>query len=108
MDVDVVGVLAFGLVLVFGFTVTFGLTSMFGWGFVCLGLRSGGVHGRIRDGRRGYGAHGHGWKPGGFPVNMDLLGVLVGLQGERRVAYLESRPPSLLLRVHTRIVVVGL
>ena len=64
---------------------------------LCLGSRSGGVRGRIRDGRRGYGAHGRSQKRGGFPVNMDL-GVLVGLQeGERRVAYLESRPPSLLL-----------
>src|ERR1700704_3217557 len=34
MDVDVVGVLAFGLALAFGFTVAFGLASAFGWGFV--------------------------------------------------------------------------
>jgi len=100
MDMDMVGVLVFGLALAFGFTVAFGLTSTFGWGFVCLGLHSGGVHGRIQDGRHGYGAHGHGQKPGGFPVNMDLLGVLVGLQGEQRVAYLESHPPSLLLRIY--------
>lgn len=63
---------------------------------LCLSSRSGGARGHIWDGRHGYGAHGRSQKHGGFPINMDL-GVLVGLQeGEQRVAYLESHPPSVL------------
>jgi hypothetical protein len=55
-----------------------GWRSHLDWGLCfCLGSRSGGVHGRIRGDRRGYGAHG---RSGGFAVNKDLLGVLVGLK----------------------------
>jgi len=63
------------------FTVAFGLAPAFGWGLVfVLGSRSGGVRGRIRGGCHRYGVRGRSQKCGGLAVNIDLLGVLVGLQ----------------------------
>lgn len=49
---------------------------------LCLGSCSGGVHSRIQGGHHGYGVHSWGQTHGGLAVNIDLLGVLVGLQEE--------------------------
>ena len=76
-----VGVLVFGLVFVFGSQSCFGLAPAFGWGLVFVfGLAFGWFRGRIRGGCHGYGVHGHSQKHGGLAVNINLLGVLVGLQ----------------------------
>jgi len=93
----IVGQLALGLAFMFGFMSMFGLGFNLGWG-LCWGLGSCSVHGRIWDGHRGYGAHGHARKCGSHAINTDLLGVLVSLQeGKWGIAYLKSCPPSLLL-----------
>ena len=85
-----VGIFAFGLVFAFGSRSCLGWhLGLDGGLYLCLGSHLGGVHGCILGGCCGYGVHGRGQMRGGLAVNMDLLGVLVGLQErEFGVAYL--------------------